>query len=171
MSLARLRSLYFPAFLAALSMLIASFYLESNTGLPCNLCHSQRVLLGGYALACLCMAIQAPGRKGAHGYAGLALLFAGSGAALAARQVWLHGAAGELGLPCEQAASAGGLSGLVQSLKALVLEGPECVSTSWSFLDLTLPEWSLLAFLLLALLPLSRLLADLSIRLGRSALE
>ncbi|MEZ0199289.1 disulfide bond formation protein B, partial [Pseudomonas qingdaonensis] len=29
----------------------------------------------------------------------------------------------------------------------------------WSFLDLTLPEWSLLAFLLLAVVPLSCLLA------------
>ena len=42
---------------------------------------------------------------------------------------------------------------------ATLLGGPDCNSLTWSFLDLTLPEWSLLAFLLLAALPLSYLLA------------
>jgi disulfide bond formation protein DsbB len=36
---------------------------------------------------------------------------------------------------------------------ATVARWPGLRSLTWSFLDLTLPEWSLLAFLLLAALP------------------
>jgi len=159
MSMASLRTFFIPACLAALAVLGASFYLESVLGLvPCPLCFSQRVLLGAYALVCLCAALHAPGIAGARRYAQTALLCAASGALLAARHVWLQGAidASHLcslpigrmfELPWREAA------------RQLLLGGPDCSSLTWSFLDLTLPEWSLLAFLLLAALPLCCLLA------------
>jgi disulfide bond formation protein DsbB len=46
-----------------------------------------------------------------------------------------------------------------EAARQLLLGGPDCNALTWSFVDLTLPEWSLLAFLLLGALPLSRLLA------------
>ncbi|MCY1443901.1 Disulfide bond formation protein B [compost metagenome] len=55
-----------------------------------------------------------------------------------------------------------------EAAKQLLLGGPDCHSLTWSFLDLTLPEWSLLAFLLLAVLPLSCLLAYRFRSLARS---
>ncbi|MND40733.1 disulfide bond formation protein B [compost metagenome] len=48
---------------------------------------------------------------------------------------------------------------LSQSLKIMVLGSPECTPINWSFLDLTVPEWSLLSFVLLAALLLLRLCA------------
>jgi disulfide bond formation protein DsbB len=48
--------------------------------------------------------------------------------------------------------------------RLLLLGSPDCVSISWSFLDLTLPEWSLLAFLLLA--RAAELAAGVSLRQG-----
>ncbi|MNQ95057.1 disulfide bond formation protein B [compost metagenome] len=48
---------------------------------------------------------------------------------------------------------------LSQLLKVMVLGSPECVPINWSFLDLTIPEWSLLSFVLLAALPIFRLFA------------
>lgn len=48
---------------------------------------------------------------------------------------------------------------LGQVIKAMLLGSPECVPITWSFLDLTVPEWSLLVFVLLAALLLVRLLA------------
>lgn len=47
---------------------------------------------------------------------------------------------------------------LADVLHAMLLGSADCASITWSFLDLSLPEWSLLAFLLLAALALARLL-------------
>lgn len=159
MSLASLRTLFIPACLASLAVLGASFYLERALGLvPCPLCFSQRLLLGVYALICLCAALHAPGIAGVRLYARTALVCASAGAVLAARHVWLQGASGtspDCPLPIERVFE---LSWR-EALRQLFLGGPDCSSLAWSFLDLTLPEWSLLAFLLLAALPLSCLLA------------
>ena len=43
-------------------------------------------------------------------------------------------------------------------IAALLLGSADCAAITWSFFELSLPEWSLLAFLLLAALALARLL-------------
>ncbi|PYC27707.1 disulfide bond formation protein B [Pseudomonas mosselii] len=152
MSLACLRSSFLPAFLAAMAVLVASFRLENVVGLdPCALCFSQRLMLGCFALACLAAAIHAGGRR-VHAW--LALLFSLGGALLAGRHVWLQAE------PLPVSGCHLPLAHLVERpwseiLQAFLLGSPDCVSVTWSFLDLTLPEWSLLAFLLLAAAPLS----------------
>lgn len=152
MSLACLRSSFVPALLAAVAVLVASFRLERVVGLaPCALCFSQRLMLGLYALACLAAVLHAR-RQRLHAW--LALLFSACGALLAGRHVWLQAE------PLPFATCHQGLAQLMmrpwgEILSQFLLGSPECVSVSWSFLDLTLPEWSLLAFLLLAALPLS----------------
>ncbi len=156
---ARLRTFFLPACLLALAVLVASFRLENTVGLkPCPLCLSQRLLLGVYALLCFAAVLQAPGTQGILRYARLALGCSLAGALLAARHVWLQGAEGgnevcpvPIGRVFEQSWG--------EAARQLLLGGPDCRSLAWSFLDLTLPEWSLLAFLLLAALPLSCLLA------------
>lgn len=159
MPTASLRTLFIPACLASLAVLGVSFYLESVLGLvPCSLCFSQRVLLGVYALVCLCAALHAPGLAGVRLYARTAMLCAASGALLAARQVWLQGASDTSHLCPVPVGRMFELSWR-EAARQLLLGGPDCRSLTWSFLDLTLPEWSLLAFLLLAALPLSYLLA------------
>ncbi|MBI6896748.1 disulfide bond formation protein B [Pseudomonas putida] len=152
MSLACLRSSFLPAFLAAVAVLVASFRLENVVGLdPCALCFSQRLMLGCFALACLVAALHAGARRW---HAWLALLFASAGALLAGRHVWLQAE------PLPVSGCHLPLAHLVERpwheiLQAFLLGSPDCVSVNWSFLDLTLPEWSLLAFLLLAAVPLS----------------
>lgn len=160
MSLACLRSLFLPAFLASFAVLVASFRLEAVVGLaPCALCFSQRLMLGLYALISLVAVIHLPRLRGLLGYARLTLLCAVGGALLAGRHVWLQGeplTAVDCHLPLAQL-----MQRPIDDIARLLLLGsPDCVSISWSFLDLTLPEWSLLAFLLLAALPLSWLLAN-----------
>ncbi|MDF0734201.1 disulfide bond formation protein B [Pseudomonas entomophila] len=159
MSLARLRRLSFLGFVMALAVLLGSVVLEMRIGLlPCPLCQSQRLFLALYALACLGAVLHGPAPSATRRYRLLALACAMAGAALAARHVWLQG---------EWSPSAECPASLAQVLQKpwrevlwqLLVGGPDCVSITWSFLDLTLPEWSLLAFLLLAALPLSRLLA------------
>jgi len=162
MSRVRLHSLYFPALLGCLLMLAASVYLEASVGLtPCALCFAQRWLMGAFAFVCLGMILQAPGPKGVRVYTGLALILAGSGAALAARHVWLQVRISEGGCGLEQGLDPQSWTALHHAVKALILGEPACSSIRWSFLDLTLPEWSLLAFVLLALVPLSGLIGHL----------
>ncbi|GLO14252.1 hypothetical protein PPUJ20028_28350 [Pseudomonas putida] len=165
---ARLRACFLPACLAALAVLVASFQLENIPGLvPCPLCFSQRLLLGAYALLSLAAVLQAPGTQGILRYARVALGCSLAGALLAARHVWLQGADGAahvcpvpIGRVFEQSWG--------EAVRQLLLGGPDCSSLTWSFFDLTLPEWSLLAFLLLAALPLSCLLAYRFRTLARS---
>ncbi|WP_060507613.1 disulfide bond formation protein B [Pseudomonas sp. NBRC 111124] len=159
MSMASLRTFFIPACLASLGVLGVSFYLESALGLvPCPLCFSQRLLLGVYALVCLCAALHGPGIVGARRYARTALLCAASGVLLAARHVWLQGAT-DASHMCPLPIGRVFELSWRDAARQLLLGGPDCSSLTWSFLDLTLPEWSLLGFLLLALLPLSWLLA------------
>ncbi|MDR2316012.1 MAG: disulfide bond formation protein B [Pseudomonas sp.] len=159
MPMASLRTFFIPACLASLAVLGVSFYLESVLGLvPCPLCFSQRVLLGIYALVCACAVLHGPDIAGARWYARTALLCAASGALLAARHVWLQGAI-DASHTCPLPIGHMFELSWREAARQLLLGGPDCSSLTWSFLDLTLPEWSLLAFLLLAALPLSWLLA------------
>ncbi|WP_422418142.1 disulfide bond formation protein B [Pseudomonas sp. GZD-222] len=158
MPLARLRSMFLPALLASVLMLATAFYLEWGMALaPCPLCYSQRLFLGGFALVCLCAVVHAPGYQGTRIYAALALLCATGGALLAARHVWLQGTP-PLHIGCQP--SMGYFAEhlpLGQLLEIMVLGSPECMPINWSFLDLTVPEWSLLSFVLLAALLFFRL--------------
>ncbi|WP_322366904.1 disulfide bond formation protein B [Pseudomonas sp. Teo4] len=155
---ARLRTYFVPACLASLAVLLASFHLEHVLGLvPCPLCFSQRLLLGVYSLVGLCAMLHFPGPYGQLRYSRAMLAFAVGGALLAGRHVWLQGeeAAHSCPLPFMQVLE----RSWGEAARQLLLGGPDCNSLTWSFLELTLPEWSLLAFLLLAALPLSCLLA------------
>lgn len=113
---------------------------------------------GAYALVCLVALVHSPTEHGRRGYAWLALAGALGGALLAGRHVWLQGdllLADGCPLPVDQILQ----RPMGEILRMFLLGSPDCVSISWSFLDLTLPEWSLLAFLLLAAMPLSWLVA------------
>ncbi|GLH35059.1 MULTISPECIES: disulfide bond formation protein B [Pseudomonas] len=165
---ARLRTFFLPACLASLAVLVASFYLERTLGLvPCPLCFSQRFLLGVYAMICLCAAVHASGVAAVCQYARAALGCSAAGALLAARHVWIQG---EIGTSHECPAPFWHVveSSWREAARQLLLGGPDCSSLTWSFLDLTLPEWSLLAFLLLAVLPLTCLLAYRFRTLGKA---
>jgi len=160
MPLACLRSMFLPALLTSVLMLAVAFYLEWGMALePCPLCYSQRLFLGGFALVCLCAVIQAPGPRGTRIYAALALIFAMAGALLAARHVWLQGTPAVNVLCQPSMAYFFESMPMSQLLEIMLLGSPECVPINWSFLDLTVPEWSLLSFVLLAALLLLRLCA------------
>jgi disulfide bond formation protein DsbB len=162
MSQVRLHSLYFPALLGCLGMLSASLYLEASAALtPCILCFTLQCLMGAFAFVCLGMIVQSPGPRGVRIYTGLALTLAGSGIMLAARHVWLQVRVGEGGCVRGYEVDLQGWAALRHALEVLIQGEPACSSIRWSFLDLTLPEWSLLAFVLLALVPLSGLIGHL----------
>lgn len=165
---ARLRTFFLPACLASLTVLVASVYLEMTLGLmPCPLYFSQRVLLSMYAAVCLFAAVHAPGALGVLRYAWAALASSAVGALLAARHVWMQGA-----VPASPVCPSSIWRVFDQpwgdAARQLLMGGPDCSALAWSFLDLTLPEWSLLAFLLLAALPGGCLLTDRLRTLGKT---
>lgn len=155
---ARLRTFFFPACLVALTVLVIAFKLQGALGLlPCLLCLTQRVLLAGYALVCLVAVLHGPTIAGQRRYAQLALGFGLGGAAVAARHVWLQGSGiGNQDCPV----TFEGMTGQFwrELARQLSTGVPDCNALTWSFLDLTLPEWSLMAFLLLAAFALGHLL-------------
>lgn len=149
MNLASPRSLFLLAFLACVAMMGAALYLEHVVGLaPCPLCIVQRICVIGFGVVCLIAALHDPALTGRRLYAAFALLFAVAGGATAIRQIWLQS------VPAEELPSC--LPSLeymmealpFQEIARLVLHGTaECAEVSWTLLGMSIPEWTLLAFL------------------------
>ena len=160
MALATPRTLFLLAFLGSLALMGGALYLEHAVGLnPCPMCIVQRVFVILFGLVCLIAALHGPARLGRRVYAVLALLFAAGGAATAARQVWLQS------VPADQLeACLPSLEFMVQALPLqeivrLVFQGTaDCAEVSWTLFGLSLPEWSLLAFIGMLLFSLFQLL-------------
>lgn len=160
MALANPRTLFLLAFLGCLALMGGALYLEHAVGLnPCPLCIVQRVFVILFALVCLLAAIHGPQRLGRRVYAGLALLFALGGAGTAARQVWLQS------VPADELEAC--LPGLEYMLEAFPLQEivskvfhgtADCAEVTWTLFGLSVPEWSLLAFVGMILFGLFQLL-------------
>ena len=120
---------------------------------PCPLCIFQRVALAATGLIALVGALHGPASAGSRRVYGiLAFLAAGTGAAIAARHVWIQH------LPADQVPECGpGLSYMLESMPSYlavvrkVLAGSgECAKVDWTLFGFSMPEWTLLCFILLA---------------------
>lgn len=140
-------------FAAAAGALAFAYYLEYVHGLePCPLCIFQRVAMAAAGLVFLVGAVYGPSGWGRAVYAGLAAVAAGIGAAIAGRHVWLQS------LPKDQVPACGpDLNYLLDVLPwrevmARVLRGDAaCADIDASFMGLSLPAWTLVAFIGLTL--------------------
>lgn len=137
-------------FLACAGMLAFGYYLQFVAGLePCPLCMIQRLMLAATGVAFLVAAIHHPsGRLGAGIYAGAIAVMAATGAAVAGRHVWLQY------LPPEKRPACGpaldyllSTFGPLESLRRVLRGSGECGVVDWTFLSLSIPEWTLAAFL------------------------
>jgi disulfide bond formation protein DsbB len=136
---------------ACAALLGYAYYLQYVVGLnPCPLCLVQRgffyAVMAAFALAAL-----HPHRI----YPGFAALFALGGIAAAGRQVWLQH------LPPERVPACGPdlyfmLENfpLTRTLSTLIKGTGECAAVDWTFLGLSIAEWSLLWFIALLVLAL-----------------
>jgi len=147
------RTYFLAGFLAASGALAFAYYLQYAVGLdPCPLCIFQRVAMAGFGLFCLIGLIHAPAGAGHRVYAGLATVCALTGAAIAARHVWL------MHLPPDQVPACGpGLNYLIDVMPltevlSTVLRGDaSCATVKGAFLGISLPAWTCVYFLLLSL--------------------
>ena len=128
------------------------YFLQYVQGLdPCPLCLVQRGFFYAALAIFLAAAVHAPGGRGRMAYGTFGALFAAGGAAIAARQVWLQH------LPPDKVPQCGPdlffmLENLplATTLQKLVAGTGECAKVDWTFLGLSIAEWSLGWFVALA---------------------
>ena len=120
---------------------------------PCPLCILQRIAFIAMMVVFLAGAIHGPRRTGAIIYSTLLVIIAAIGAGIAARHVWLQH------LPKDQVPECGpGLEymlnkfPLTQALEKVFRGSGECAEVGWTFLTLSIAEWSLAWFILLGVL-------------------
>lgn len=143
------RNMCLLGFAACVFGLAFALYLQHFHGFePCPMCIFQRVAMAGVGLICLAGAIHAPQGGGRWVYALLADLCATAGAFIAGRHVWLQS------LPEDQVPACGPtLDYLMDMLPVMeviemVLRGDgNCAKIDAAWLGLSLPAWTLVAFI------------------------
>lgn len=141
------RQLNLVGFLICALLIAAAYYMQFVQGLqPCPLCIFQRLALTALGLVFLLAGLQNPAGFGRYGYSALVFIVAGIGAAIAGRHLWLQH------LPEDQVPGCGpGLDYLLDTFPlfdavALVLRGSgECADVE-KVLGLSIPLWTLMAF-------------------------
>jgi disulfide bond formation protein DsbB len=131
-----------------------AYYAQYMMGLtPCPLCIFQRLAIAALGVVLLAAALHGAQGWGRRVWSLLAVSVAGVGAAIAGRHVWIQS------LPADQVPSCGpGLDYLRETLPASeviaeVLRGSgECALIDWTLLGLSMPNWTLLAFVTLGAL-------------------
>lgn len=135
-------------------MLSMGAYFQFVDGLePCPLCISQRIGIFLTGIVFLIAAVHNPGPRGIKGYAVLGGLSALAGGAVSVRHIWIQH------LPPDQVPECGpGLEYVFQNFPLsetvkLMLNGTgDCAEVDWTFLGMSMPAWTLIAFLMLATL-------------------
>ncbi|WP_426687295.1 disulfide bond formation protein B [Rhodanobacter ginsengiterrae] len=147
------RVTFLVGFLICTALLAFALYAEYGLGMtPCPLCIFQRIAFLVMALFFLLGAIHAPQGKGRRVYTGLVLAGAVGGIITAGRHLWLQS------LPADQVPSCGpGLGYMLDAfpfakmLKLVFTGSGECAKVE-PILGLPMPLWSLLWFVVLAVL-------------------
>jgi len=140
-------------------MLLTAAYFQFIVELePCPLCISQRVLVLIVGLIMLVAVIHNPTRFGIKVYSVIATAVAICGIAVATRHVWLQN------LPADEVPTCGpGLEyvfkhfPLTKTLELLLSGTGECAEVLWTFLGLSIPAWTLIAFVILGFLSIAQL--------------
>jgi disulfide bond formation protein DsbB len=143
------RPVFFLIALTIVVLFAVALYTQYFGGLiPCPLCMTQRFFYATTAVLAVAGGIHNSGRAV---YGGLIALSAGIGAAVAGRQVWLQH------LPADQVPACGpSLEYMLQTLpfgdvlQRLFKGDGNCAVVDWTLLGLSMAEWSLLWFVLLA---------------------
>lgn len=147
---------FFLGFLGCVFLLSMGAYFQFVGGLePCPLCISQRIGILLTGIVFLIAGLHNPRLAGVKAYAILGTLTALGGGAISIRHVWLQH------LPPEEVPECGpGIEyifnnfPLTETLKLMVSGTGDCAKVDWTFWGLSMPAWTLVAFLMLATLSL-----------------
>lgn len=141
------RRLYLALFVVCAGLLGFGLYLQHVVGLePCPMCIMQRYAFVAIAAVALLAALHGPGRAGSIVYGLTMLLLALVGGGVAVRQSWIQR------WPVAEAECGPGLEymldsyGLAESLPMIFRGAGDCTAIDWTFLGLSIANWSVLCF-------------------------
>lgn len=148
MQLARSRPLFFLAFIACALVIGIALFLEHEAGLtPCALCILQRTCVVTFGVISLIAYLHAPGKLAWQIYSSMLLLIALAGAMIAGRQVWLQTIPAQDSMSCLPGFEyLFEIMSISQALSRLFESGVNCDEVTWTLFEMSVPEWSLLAF-------------------------
>lgn len=141
------RLIFLGIFLLCAGLISFGLYLQHGQGLePCPMCILQRYAFILTGLAALVAGAHNPAGFGRKIYAGLVVVFAGSGAAVATRHVWLEhnppkifDCGADLGFMLESFS-------ITEAFPMIFRGTGDCTKVAWKFLGLSIAEWALLWF-------------------------
>ena len=136
------------------SMLFAVLYLERTLYLdPCPLCILDRAVIMMLGVVFLIACIHGPRTVFTKVYGVIGILLSATGIGLASRHIWLQN------LPKDQVPECGpdlyymlDTLPLFDALRKTLTGSGSCADTSWTFLDLSIPEQTLILFVILLIL-------------------
>jgi disulfide bond formation protein DsbB len=145
------RTGYFLGFAASFGLVAFALYIQTRDQLePCPLCISQRIAFMVLGTAFLAAMLHNPAGLWRKLHGGLQFVIAAVGAGIAMRHIWIQTHPEEVMSEC-----GAGFDYLfdrfpMQKAMQLIFQGTgECSAIDWKLLGFTIPELSLLAFILL----------------------
>lgn len=139
-------------FLGCTALILIALYMQHVMGLaPCYLCITQRVAIITVAAIGLLACLHNPGVVGRRCYGILVALGATAGSFFSGKQLWLQS------LPEDQVPACGPPADylfdafpLQQAISMLLRGDGNCAKVQWTFLDISIPGWTMVAFIGLA---------------------
>ena len=142
-----LRPLAITLFVVCASLLAAGLYIQHVQGIePCPMCIMQRYALAACGLIGLVAGLHNPRRAGQNAYAALLAAGALAGGGVAARQSWMQWnppAVSECGPGLEYMLESFPLS---SALPMIFRGAGDCSVVDWTFLGLSIANWSFVTF-------------------------
>ena len=148
MTLPTLRQTNLIIFLGCLGLILTALYMQHFMGMkPCALCITQRIFIMAVGLVALVSFVHNPGKRGTNIYAGLGIVTGLIGSGFSGRHIWLQNLPEDLVPACGPSLEYLLEAFPLQEAFTLLLQGDgNCAEVSWTFLGLTIPAWTLVAF-------------------------
>ena len=147
------RLLFLAILLGCAGLLGSAIFVEPFKSMDaCPMCMMQRAVFALIAVLCVLPLLHNPARLGQRIYASITALASIAGAAIASRQLWLQS------LPEDKVPACGpGLEYMLDvfpilDVIAMAIKGTgDCAEVQWTLASISIPGWSLLAFILITL--------------------
>ena len=134
-------------------MLYGIYYLQEELGLePCPMCILQRIALISIGVTALVTAIHGPRAWGLKVYSGLIVLFAILGGGVSIRHSYLQHFPPKVETCGSDLEFLVGNFPLTQAIPKIFAGTGSCSNIDWRFLGLTIPEWTLVWFVIFAVI-------------------
>ncbi len=141
------------------ALLLATLYIQQHLGFaPCSLCMVSRMVVLTLGVLFFLAWVQNPRQFGQRCYAVLRSLFTSIGIGINLYHIWLQNLATGQTSECEQALELVSQQPLLQELlRPLLQSSADCAETYWTLAGITLPQLTLLLFLVLFAIDITQL--------------